>query len=693
MRVALEVSSVSGGDRLKILLSGMVAGDPRQGGASWAVLQYVAGLRSLGHEVVLVEPVDGGEARPGGRGRSLLRSSCRCSTGRAALLAQGGRETLGLPYAALERFASEADLLINVSGMLRDERLLEPIPARLFLDLDPGFNQVWQETGEEMGHRPAHPLRHGRRRGRPRGLPDPDLRPHWIHTLPPVALEHWPVGRRRPAATPSPASATGAATDRSSTGGSPTASARTRCASCSSCRRRSARKLPARPRHPPRRARRFGGAAGQRLGPARPARGGRHPERYAEFVRGSKAELSVAKSGYVASRSGWFSDRSACYLASGRPVVAQETGFSDFLPTGEGLLAFATTAEAADAVATVEADPGADTAKRRGRLPRSISTRARCCPGCSRSWAGLGPNLSCRDEGDPLQPPLPGRHRAGLRSPGAAERARKQRSLYRPLRGLAGGHDRGRAGPALALGHRGAGGGDDARRPGPGDEAIMPSFAYPTMATAVVRQGATPGLRRHRPPRPSTSIRAEVEAARGATDQGDRRRSLWRRRLRDGRAARRSPQSGSTVIEDAAHCLLATYGDRPLGHARRPRDSQLPPHQERDQRRGRRAPGQRSGAAASGPRSSGRKGPTASASSGARSTATPGSTSAPPSRPARSLPPSCGAAGDGAGDHRARRLAIWSRYHEAFAELEADGPGAAPGTCRPAAPTTATSTT
>src|SRR4029077_18055702 len=80
------------------------------------------------------------------------------------------------------------------------------------------------------------------------------------------------------------------------------------------------------------------------------------PESYAEFVRGSKAELSVAKTGYVNSRSGWFSDRSACYLASGRPVVAQETGFSDFLPTGEGLLAFATTADAAEAVAAVEAD-------------------------------------------------------------------------------------------------------------------------------------------------------------------------------------------------------------------------------------------------------------------------------------------------------------------------------------------------
>src|SRR5262249_42444114 len=71
-----------------------------------------------------------------------------------------------------------------------------------------------------------------------------------------------------------------------------------------------------------------------------PARVAATPAAYRDFVRGSKAELCVAKSGYVAARSGWFSDRSACYLASGRPVVAQRTGFEQRLPTGDGLLAF-----------------------------------------------------------------------------------------------------------------------------------------------------------------------------------------------------------------------------------------------------------------------------------------------------------------------------------------------------------------
>jgi hypothetical protein len=71
------------------------------------------------------------------------------------------------------------------------------------------------------------------------------------------------------------------------------------------------------------------------------------PDSYRSFVQGSLAELGMAKSGYVHSRCGWFSDRSACYLASGRPVLAQGTGFEADLPTGEGLLAFGTVDEAA----------------------------------------------------------------------------------------------------------------------------------------------------------------------------------------------------------------------------------------------------------------------------------------------------------------------------------------------------------
>jgi hypothetical protein len=65
-------------------------------------------------------------------------------------------------------------------------------------------------------------------------------------------------------------------------------------------------------------------------------------EEYQQFIAHSWADFGIAKHAYVASRSGWFSDRSTCYLAAGRPVLHQETGFSDWLPTGEGVLSFST---------------------------------------------------------------------------------------------------------------------------------------------------------------------------------------------------------------------------------------------------------------------------------------------------------------------------------------------------------------
>jgi hypothetical protein len=70
------------------------------------------------------------------------------------------------------------------------------------------------------------------------------------------------------------------------------------------------------------------------------------PWAYQAYIQGSKAEFSVAKHGYVEAYTGWFSERSAAYLASGRPVLTQETGFSDWLPAGKGVIAFETLEEA-----------------------------------------------------------------------------------------------------------------------------------------------------------------------------------------------------------------------------------------------------------------------------------------------------------------------------------------------------------
>jgi hypothetical protein len=72
----------------------------------------------------------------------------------------------------------------------------------------------------------------------------------------------------------------------------------------------------------------------------------RDPWSYQEYIRNSKGEFSVAKHGYVVSRSGWFSERSAAYLSTGRPVLLQETGFSDWLKADGGVVGFRTIDEA-----------------------------------------------------------------------------------------------------------------------------------------------------------------------------------------------------------------------------------------------------------------------------------------------------------------------------------------------------------
>ena len=82
----------------------------------------------------------------------------------------------------------------------------------------------------------------------------------------------------------------------------------------------------------------------------------RTPWTYQDYLRSSRGEFTVAKHGYVTSRCGWFSERAANYMASGRPVITQETGFSDWLPTGEGLLSFTTPDEAAAAIECVCSD-------------------------------------------------------------------------------------------------------------------------------------------------------------------------------------------------------------------------------------------------------------------------------------------------------------------------------------------------
>ncbi|MEY2513795.1 MAG: hypothetical protein QOJ89_1153 [bacterium] len=328
---------------LRIVLSGMLAGVPYQGGASWAVLQYLLGLRRLGHDVLFVEPAVA-DVRTRAYFDALVdRFGLH---GRAVLLDPASGATSGIARARVLEFAAGADLLLNISGMLADDELLAAIAVRAFVDLDPAFTQLWCEAdGIDMGFG-----RHNRfvTIGGRIGAEDcavPTCGQDWITTLQPIVLEHWPVAGRcqRDALTTVGHWRSYGSIEHGGVHYGQKAHAL-----------RGLLDLP----------RRSGASFTLALGIHEdercdlaalhehgwelldPALVARSPDTYADFVRGSWAEFGLAKSGYAASACGWFSDRSISYLASGRPVLALDTGFGADVPVGDGLIAFSTVDEA-----------------------------------------------------------------------------------------------------------------------------------------------------------------------------------------------------------------------------------------------------------------------------------------------------------------------------------------------------------
>ena len=359
-----------------ILLSGMIAGDPHQGGATWAVLQYVLGLRRLGHDVYFVEPVTQAALGPWKQNVYLVEPGKEAGCfetsingdyflhvaknfgleNKASLVLVGTRQTLGMPYHHLEQVAQNADLLINISGMLTDAALTEPIRTRVYLDLDPAFNQLWHVAqGIDMrfaGH--THFVTIGLAIGQA-DCAVPTCARKWITTRQPIVLEHWPKAE--------PIVHDGLTTVGNWRGyGSITLDG-----VFYGQKAHSLREFIQLPKLTPEK---FMPALAIHHAELKdlnalvdngwilldPSDVASTPERYRQFIQGSKAEFGIAKSGYVVSQCGWFSDRSICYLASGRPVIAQETGFSRFLPSGEGLFSFTTCDDVLSAIEAINGD-------------------------------------------------------------------------------------------------------------------------------------------------------------------------------------------------------------------------------------------------------------------------------------------------------------------------------------------------
>lgn len=345
-------------NKLKIIVSGMVAGDPWQGGATWAVLQYVLGFRDLGHDVLLIEPISCKSIRPPGTRltdseNTTYFRSVMADFGlgeQSALLLAGTKETFGLSYEELRKQAQSADLLINISGMLNDEELVAPVPVRVYLDLDPAFNQLWSSVqGIDMrfaGH--THFITVGMNLG-DSDCPVPTCGLNWVKTFQPVVLERWPVAKKVNYAgltTVANWRGYGSIEHEGRHYGQKAHSLRQFIALPTLTREKLCLALAIHPNE----TKDLAALLANNWQLLSPAELTSTPDQYQNFIQCSKGELGIAKSGYVVSHCGWFSDRSVCYLASGRPVIAQETGFSRHLPTGGGLFSFQNTGEALTAI-------------------------------------------------------------------------------------------------------------------------------------------------------------------------------------------------------------------------------------------------------------------------------------------------------------------------------------------------------
>jgi hypothetical protein len=352
---------------LRVVFGGSFARVPRQGGLAWVVLQWVLGLRRLGHQVLLLEPLRRDDLLPAG---TTLRASANAAEfleivrafgleDTSALVSTETGESWPLDRPAVERTLRGADLLLDIAGGLRATALataLECVPVRVYLDVDPCFTQLWHAAeGIDMrldGH--THFATVGLRLGEP-GCTVPTCGLDWIPTAPPVLLAEWPFAappERHELTTVAHWRGYGSIVEAGVHYGQKAHSLRRFFDLPRRAGERFELALAIDPGEPDDLA--ALAANGWRL--LDPLRVAGTPRAYRRFVQGSRGELGVAKSGYVASRSGWFSDRSACYLASGRPVIAQDTGFGERLPVGRGLFAFATADDVAAAIEELERD-------------------------------------------------------------------------------------------------------------------------------------------------------------------------------------------------------------------------------------------------------------------------------------------------------------------------------------------------
>lgn len=337
-----------------VVVAGAVANKPLNAGGAWSRLTILRGLLRLGVDAWFVEEIAPATCVDAAGRQVPLAESVNLAffrrateqlevSGRASLVGADGGEAAGAAPAELEALADSADLLLNVSGHLRLPSLRRRFRRSAFLDVDPGFTQYWAAAGNGGARLEGHDLYFtiGERIGSD-DCPIPTCGLDWKHTRPLVVLDDWPVVAN--------------GNDRFTT----VSTWRGPYGPVEAEGRRFDGKLHAFRRFVelPRRAgqsfelaldihpddgsdRELLERNGWRVVDAHEAVP--DPEAFRRYVQRSAAEFSVAQGVYAETRSGWFSDRTARYLASGKPALVQDTGFP---PSNAGLLGFRHVAEA-----------------------------------------------------------------------------------------------------------------------------------------------------------------------------------------------------------------------------------------------------------------------------------------------------------------------------------------------------------
>ncbi|MGH3089704.1 MAG: hypothetical protein ACRDSJ_20655 [Rubrobacteraceae bacterium] len=345
---------------LKIVCSGFLVRYPL-GGHSWHQLQYLVGFRRLGHEVTFFEhygwpdscydPIHNEMTANPSYGIEYLRDMLQPHglENQWCYLAEDGTAH-GMTRERLAGLCRECDVYFNLDNINWIPEL-EECRRRVLVDVDPVFTQI---GGHGLGgpFSRYHALfTYGENVHKP-GCEMPTGGARWLPTRQPVVLDLWPEEVGDPSSPFTSVMNWSAYGDREREGRLYGQKDR-EFEPFFSLPRDTGEKMELAVSAPKTIRRRLLDG-GWRL--ANPLKVTRDLRTYQRYLRGSRAEFCVAKHGYVSTRSGWFSDRSAGYLATGRPVVVQDTGFSDFLPCGEGLLAYRTPNEAMESIRRVGDD-------------------------------------------------------------------------------------------------------------------------------------------------------------------------------------------------------------------------------------------------------------------------------------------------------------------------------------------------